>query len=161
MGYHGGSQSQVQSAFATSGWLHEARKRERAMRVAVGLATTAVVAWLLAPTIALAQTYTPPGCSWAPGTSIPVWINVGPVASYGLNEDAFRVTMLNAMAVWAEESGANLDLYYAGDTTAQVGVPNAITIIGTAFPAGYCPPLSPRHSTHPLAPAEATEELAR
>jgi hypothetical protein len=100
---------------------------------------TAFALHLVSPSPSAAQTYTQT-CSWASGSSIPVLFNAGAIASYGYDPDAFLNSVLNAMSVWNEEAGANLDLYYGGTTTLQVGTPNAITVIGTASLAGACPP---------------------
>ncbi len=81
---------------------------------------------VLAPAMTTAQT-NPTTCSWS-GRSIPVYFNPANIAANGFDENAFRNTMLNAMAVWNEESRGDIDMYYAGDTTETVGIAGAILV---------------------------------
>lgn len=60
--------------------------------------------------------YTVSTCTWT-NRSIPVLFNAGTAAANGFFPERFRDELINAMAMWNEESQSGLDFLYAGDTT--------------------------------------------
>jgi hypothetical protein len=101
------------------------------MSRAANLLLLSVVASLALIGTAHAQ-YSGLGCTWtasSPTVSrVAVYFNPGTLAANGFAVDRFRAALLDAMAVWNEESRSQIDLYYAGDTTMTSGIANAIVI---------------------------------
>ncbi|MBK8172339.1 MAG: hypothetical protein IPK60_18620 [Sandaracinaceae bacterium] len=71
--------------------------------------------------------WSPTYCAWS-SHSVPVYFKPGTLAANGFNVTNFREAFADALAVWNEESGANVDLYYAGETTASVPTPGRIIV---------------------------------
>jgi hypothetical protein len=91
-----------------------------------GIALALAASVLTAPSAGAAQT-NPTSCSY-PGRSIPVYFNPANISANGFDPNAFRNTMLNALAVWNEESRGDIDMYYAGDTTVTTNIPGGILV---------------------------------
>jgi hypothetical protein len=72
------------------------------------------------------------GAAWRPPytlNAVPVYFNPGTLAANGFNVDSFRQSLIDAISLWNEESQSNLNLGYAGDTTATDNIPGAVVVI--------------------------------
>ncbi|HMO55589.1 MAG TPA: hypothetical protein PJ994_13870, partial [Tepidiformaceae bacterium] len=72
---------------------------------------------------------------------VPVYFIPGTLAANGFNIDQARETLLNALAIVNEESGAHVDLYYAGDAGDVPFIANALTV--RFQDTGVCCPIQP------------------
>jgi len=105
------------------------------------------------PGAARAQQHPPPtGCVWG-GGSVPVYMNPGTLAANGLDVDEARDALRAALALWNEETTANVQLYYAGDVAWTGEHPGSLLVVfqdhwgehldGRPYPASTLWPLDP------------------
>ncbi len=94
-------------------------------------ACMATVALINCPAICHAQSHPCSGLPWRPPGAlnvVPIYWNPGTLAANGFNVNAFRNSFLNAVALWNEESHANLQLLYMGDTSSTNPIAGAIVV---------------------------------